>query len=292
MTDEIHYSDEWIARAKRVPLWVNLPFARRVRFQDQAERLHRITMSGAELLTTRADFVEKVNQALYDTSSEEERHEAEVQLKGWKELAVLANKEIDRGFSLLHGHLLVGLWGAAEAVVSDVLEAWLREAPTAIVETRKAIVRMTSQELLQSTRDERLRAASNALIAAGIGDGVEQDRRGIGRFQHYLSIVGIDGSAPKRIADRLFELQQIRHLFAHTAGEADAAFRANCPHVLLVGDRFVKIDPSSFFMYVQELHHYMTLLHHRCLDRYEELGLPLRDTSSDENQDEEGVGDS
>src|SRR5207249_1147639 len=95
---------------------------------------------------------------------------------------------------------------------------------------------------------------------------------GITRFESLLDPVGLSGSYNSVLGQNLYEMQQIRNVFAHKRGEADARFVSLCQHLRYrVGDR-LHIDSVTWSDFTMTTVAYAEVILRRMR---EELGLPL-----------------
>src|SRR5438046_5033638 len=111
-------------------LWFEMPGDR---FDDYAsEELDLVSMScvgigqlrGAEAM---AEAIFMAEDVLGKT-----RGDRKQQLQGARKLTAFAEKEIERGFPLIHAHSLVGVWGALEVYVRDLITTWFLNVPEAL----------------------------------------------------------------------------------------------------------------------------------------------------------------
>jgi len=153
------------------------------------------------------------------------------QLKEAEELASLAKTEIESDFRLLHGHSLVGVWGALEAMASDLVLAWLINVPEVRMRPQVAGIKVSLVEFERLSSEERMHKIVREL------DRASSSRAGIARFEDLLDTVMLSGSYDSALAQNIYEMQQIRNLFAHRRGVADMHFVTACPQLgLSVGE--------------------------------------------------------
>jgi hypothetical protein len=153
-------------------------------------------------------------------SEEQNRRIAEA-----KERAAFAKRENDEGFPLLCAHSLVGLWGAFEAAFEDFLAAWLVAHPANLADAEPIRLRVSAGDLLVMSEQDRVRLVLAELIRS---QSVES-RMGISRFERVLGRVGLSDEVSETVKRQIFEMQQVRHLWAHRGGRPDEAFRSRCP---------------------------------------------------------------
>jgi hypothetical protein len=144
--------------------------------------------------------------------------------------ATIAESEIASDFRLLHGHSLVGIWGALETMVVDLVAAWLLNVPGAreVEQIQKIRISIAKFEAMEPI--DRMVAIVRELDK---GEGT-----GIDRFERLLDPVFLGGSHPVELAENLYIIQQLRNVFAHRRGVADKRFVTACPFFdLAVGDK-------------------------------------------------------
>jgi hypothetical protein len=148
-----------------------------------------------------------------------------------EELSSLAKVEIESDFRLLHGHSLVGVWGALETMVSDLVLAWLINIPQARQMPQIAGIKISLAEFESLNSEERMSTIVSELDRASLS------RAGVARFENLLDAVMLGGSYNSTLAANLYEMQQIRNVVAHRRGVVDRRFVAACPQLgLRVGD--------------------------------------------------------
>lgn len=138
-----------------------------------------------------------------------------------------AAKEVQQSdFALLHAHSVMGLWGALEAAVEDLVATRLVRHPELFAEPALAKIKLPVSVLAMS-RWDRARAIVTALQRESGSD----NARGLGQFDKLLRPVGLGGDYTSRLREAFVFAQQYRHLVAHRAGRADEQFMTACPKV-------------------------------------------------------------
>jgi hypothetical protein len=187
-----------------------------------------------------------------------------VRMRRWTDAAQV---EIDSDFALMHGHALMGAWGALEAMVDDVARTWISHSNS--VATRQVFLRLKVNigEFMAMSEEEQ---ASHLLEevrrdkAAGIASG-------LGQFERILAPLGVDGPVDPGIRRALFFAQQLRNVIAHRGAVADRRFVDACPTLgYAVGDR-VRITSPQFFDIVAAMEGYAVMIADRVRPL---LGLP------------------
>jgi hypothetical protein len=100
-----------------------------------------------------------------------------------------------------------------------------------------------------------------------------ESRAGLNRFEELLHAVGLKWPRNDVLAENIYEMQQIRNVFAHKRGIADAQFVNACPHLdYQVGD-VVKIGRDTWLDFTLTTVAYSETLIHRMQGH---LGLTVR----------------
>jgi hypothetical protein len=160
---------------------------------------------------------------------------------------VRASKLIDRAedeshddYPLLHGHSLVAIWGALETMSIDVVIAFLTHRREARTTEKITQIKVSYSMFEDLTTEERADAIAHQL------DRQQDLRSGINRFEELLGAIGLSGGHDPTLAKNIYAMQQMRHVFAHRRGIADATFVDACPHLgYAVGDRIL-IDRAAW----------------------------------------------
>jgi hypothetical protein len=199
--------------------------------------------------------------------------------------AEFAQKECESGFPLLHAHTLVGLWGALEAAVEDLVVGILVNEPPALRKEVFAKVRLPLSEYERLEQDERMRFLVRELQrGAGFAG-----RQGIESFETILGTVDLSGGVDPEIKKAVWEAHHLRNVIVHRGSFADRRLVMNCPSLgLQVGDA-VTITNESLHKYSRALVGYATAVVHRMRKRY---GVNEPPTSGIRNAGEGDAGDS
>lgn len=138
------------------------------------------------------------------------------------------------GFAILHAHSLLGLWGALECYVDDILRFGIEYFPELLSGDAFIKVKVSVSVIV----DPDVNPID--VIALELGRQTKADlNQGIGRFECVLKPVNLDGAVPKVVVDAVYEAQQIRNVWAHRGGVADARFVEKCSQLKpVIGERF------------------------------------------------------
>ncbi|WP_392751145.1 hypothetical protein [Streptomyces sp. LN590] len=207
------------------PVW-KAPFVRFVTYLEDAERLVQLAYTGAKAILSIHKLFDLVEE---DGDSSDERVKRERQV-------TLAQTEISSDFKLLHGHSIVGIWGALESLIEDVVECWMAFRPEVLMHQNFVKIRVPLAEFLSLSDEQRVR-----LLVSEVQRDLKLDlRSGVTKFEKLLDSVGLGGPVDPRIRDALFEAQNIRNVLAHRAGIVDQRFVDSCPSFgLSEGDQMV-----------------------------------------------------
>ncbi|AZI61357.1 hypothetical protein RQN9TF_09490 [Rhodococcus qingshengii] len=152
-----------------------------------------------------------------------------------------AQKEIDAGYPTLHAHSLLGLWGAFECLVEDFFKATIKADPGLLSGDAFAKIKLPI-DILFASDDERAETVLGELTRATSSE----KSIGVTQFERILRPINLGGSVPTRVKDAVFQAQQIRHIWAHRGGVADATFVGRCPARAKTGEK-VQMDTEEFF---------------------------------------------
>jgi len=100
-------------------------------------------------------------------------------------------------------------------------------------------------EFLKLSKDDQMEFLLEKLKAE-VNSGL---KIGLGQFKVLLEPIGLTGKIPDQISKLILELQQSRHLIAHTNGKIDNRFLVRCPWLnFVIGDK-LRISPFKFQQY-------------------------------------------
>jgi hypothetical protein len=245
---------------KGAPEWALKPFTR---YLDEVDKLHdlfTISTRGIAVLRGMPKLIETLAEVGANSESDLDEGKAKKdkeKLENSKREAKLAQAEVDSGFPLLHAQALVAIWTLLEAAISEFLEAWIKNQPSAIQidQIQKLQIRLGEYE--RHVGDSRF---------AYIVDQLEQKyakentRYGYERFEKLLSLFDLRSDIPPRLNKALIEFSQIRNCIVHKAGIVDNQLLHSCPWLTYkIGER-IKIDGKVLGTYVSATTSYVTIL--------------------------------
>jgi hypothetical protein len=151
---------------------------------------------------------------------------------------------------------LVGVWGVFESAIDEFVVSWIAARPDDVTLPPDIEIKLPPEAVLSPDLRKRAELLFQSLRKRrGLPYG-----RGVGRFGDALRVVGLDGPVPPGVADAVYEMQQVRNLYAHRGGRVDERFVASLPHLpLAVGDA-VPISPVMAYEYYGCLASYATVI--------------------------------
>ncbi len=208
-------------------------------------------------------FLYEYDQDNKEISPEELSHHEKKIAKATDD-AEFAKNEIDLGFPRLHAHFLLGIWGAHESLVENIVFSWLCndskvwERP----EIRKVHISLADYEIL-TTREDRARYVINQLQKSTKFTSAPA----IAKMESLLDDIGLGGSLDEELKKKLFELGHIRNAIAHNSSIVDIKLLNNCPWLeYKVGERLL-ISCRGFTEYKIVLESYGTILLNRVREK-------------------------
>lgn len=112
---------------------------------------------------------------------------------------------------------VMSTWSAFEAWAQDFTKGLMREDPHVLEQQAVQDRKYTMSDLL-APEEDRIDTVYRALNAS-LGR-----KRGVDRFEDLFRIFNLSAGVPKVIKDKFYAAQMVRHVWAHNAGIADAAF--------------------------------------------------------------------
>ena len=211
------------------PQWLTKPFDECVTYIDQSSMLVLLSRFAVTELRDNDpswfgdEYAGIPRGGLNSDSTLEREHDSEV-------IADLARDEVSHDFALLHAHSMVGIWGAMDAWIHDLLAAWIRRVPQSFPQLAEFLgnargqvrVKLEAQSLLHGTQDAVASTLVEAIVATLKDRG---DRtRGVDWFEARLRAVGLGrcGEELPESAGLLLSMEIVRHSYAHSAGHPAA----------------------------------------------------------------------
>lgn len=159
--------------------------------------------------------------------------------------AEFAQRELDRGFPILHSHAVVALWGILEATIEDVVLEFLGADPASLTHPSIASIRIPLAEFEQLDRPDRLRF----LLAEYTRSSKADLKLGVNRFETLLELVRLSGPVEEGLRRDFFEHHQVRNAIVHRAGLADRRLLTQCPWLGLTVGAPIVISHERYLQY-------------------------------------------
>lgn len=243
----------------RLPKAVGDAYEAWSQYVEQVESIVHLTHDGFRMTQN----IPELYEVLYGDMPDPEGKYA-LMIEDAKGKASSAKRESEAGFPIVHAHSLLGLWGALECLVEDLFLATLESEPSILAEEPFRKIRLPVSMLLADSNAERLRAILSEATRASDADLA----LGVSRFERLLRMVHADGPVPSRVKDSMFQAQQIRNVWAHRGGYADARFVERCPQLgFSIGQR-IDLNARRFLRYMHGFHMYGLVIMNRFLVRY------------------------
>ncbi len=223
----------------RTKEWLRGPFDRYRNYVEQTFRLVSLAITGISRMTKDHQLTEAIiNYDMTASNIAEQTPDQQGQIAEAQKRADLATQEVEQGFPLLCGHTIVGLWGAFEAAIEDFLARWITYSPSSLEAIPQLRLRIPATDFMQANDQERAR-----LLLTELSRNLQADARlGVSRFEELLNRFNLGGNPEDEVKRQVFEMQQVRHIWAHRGGLADAPFKERCPWFDVDIDQQVKVD--------------------------------------------------
>jgi hypothetical protein len=244
----------------RVPEYALQPMKDLLRYVQECERLLDISIRGISVLRAMPQAINAIAKAEGDHCSEEHQRS----LKHSQELATFAQNEVDSGFPLLHSHTLVGVWGALEAAVEDMLVGILTNEPQLLASESFAKIKITLADFELLDREDRMRLLLQELARS---QGATP-RQGIDKFEALLRMFDLSGPFDDQFKKILWEMHNVRNVIVHRRSLADRRLVKNCPWLFLKAGDSVVITHDALHGYSVAVLTYLTDIINRLCERY------------------------
>jgi len=183
--------------------------------------------------------------------------------------AAFAQREIERGFPLLHAHALVANWAALEATVEDAMVAFLVNEPEILRNEAFSKIKVSLADFTVLEPEERMRHLVSELER---NQGVAR-KYGVDRFEALLEPFALGGAVSPETRKDAREMHHIRNVLVHRAGFADRRIVEGCPWLNFRLNQPVTVSNEALQRYDGSLIRYSTELVCRFGTRY---GIDLR----------------
>jgi len=227
-------------------------------------------MNGISMTRARPKALEALAPFKFgDDDPDEETQRAT--LERAKSDSAFATKECEMGFPLLHEFTLVGIWGALEAAIEDLIVAILCNEPEFLSADPFAKVRVPMADFETLDKEDRMR-----LLFKEVQRSLRSDQKqGVNRFESQLDAIGLSGEIRAETKENIWEMHHFRNVIVHRRSCADRSFITACPKFnLKVGER-ISITHQMLGHYTDCLGEYVLAVIRRLAGRY---GLEIKST--------------
>jgi len=235
------------------------PFYRMGEYIYRTQRLTWLAKEGTLLVVRNADLTESLGAQPRASKVFKVTEQVVEEAQRARELA---DHELAAEFPLLHGHALVGLWGALEAWRDEVVSLWVRAYPESC-ELDDVVLKVDAAALLSADADSRVTLVSEALLT-GAGPGA----LGVGFFELPFGRIGLGGGVSDELRRDMLLLQQVRHIWAHCSGRVDQAFLERCPWFDATLGEPVHVSHDRFHQLVSAASDYVCTVMDRACERH------------------------
>jgi hypothetical protein len=198
------------------------------------ERMLHINMVALKNFTILPDLLE-VRQKLF-AASDDVCQPTESEIATNRKDAEWIEKEIEKGYPLLHQHVVVSIWSALEIFCEDLSVFWLASIREAweVEAVRKLKIQVAIFNNLDST--ERARYVIHELQHE-----LKTDlKEGLGRLEPLLDLFSLKPKVGNNLRRSIFELWQVRNNIVHCGSIVDDKLARSCPWLeLKVGERLL-----------------------------------------------------
>jgi hypothetical protein len=251
--------------AQRVPEYAMTPLKAFLKYLDSSLRLLNISVRGMSLLIQLPAFGEAIAVPLREALPEqwkEEEHQA--RMVDAKQTASFAANESKAGFPFIHEFVLVGLWGATEAMVQDLIVGLLLNEPALLQNEQFERIKISLADYEPLDKEERMRFLVTELQRTQRTG----QRQGINAFEPLLECVGLSGEASEAARKSFWEMNHLRNVIVHHRSLVDRHFANACPWIdIKIGER-VCVNEEKLAEYTTMLSGYGVDIVYRLAKRY------------------------
>ena len=253
-----------------LPDWATKPFYEFLDHKRDLAQVLLLSINGISMLRGRYQAIKVLREI------EDEGAETCDELKAAAEQKTLAQREVDKGFPLLHEQATVFLWGSLEALIRSFVASWLgnRQEAWQSPDVKKLKVNLGDYEALDPG-DRCLWVVD--LLDKATGAPL---RVGVNRFDELLRPFGLQGPFPDDAKKTLFELSQVRNALMHRRGRADRRLIDACPWLELSPGDQIEISHKMWRRYNSVVGMYVLKLIDRVGEAFGFERLDLKDKPS------------
>lgn len=182
------------------------------------------------------------DQGILNETENNAKAESRTRIQRFEENAKFAKEQIEKGFPILYGLAIVGLWGALEAFVEDLSVDWIKRHPVVLQNDAIARIKVPLAEFDSLNSEERRVFLVREIASIN-------KKSGISGFEDLLGLLGISGSVDRELRRIIFEMHQTRNLIVHRASIADRKFVESCPWLKYKTGDTISITGRQYSMF-------------------------------------------
>lgn len=252
--------------AERVPAYAMAPLKAFLKYLSSTLQFLDLSVRATSFLVNMPAFVELLAVPMRATQSDkwkEEEHQA--QLVKARETAAFAEAESKAGYPFLHEFVLVGLWGAMEAMVEDLMVALISNEPVLLRNEQLSKIKIPLADYEPLDKEQRMRFLVTELQRTLR----TAQRQGINAFESLLDCIGLSGSVSEPAKKSFWEMHHLRNIIVHHRSQADRAFIDACPWFgFKIGER-ISITVENMNLYTTMLAGYALDMVYRMAKRFD-----------------------
>jgi hypothetical protein len=259
---------------ERVPAYAMAPLKAFLKYLASTMQLLNVSMQGISVLIGMPAFVELLAVPLRATLTHDwKEEEYEASLTKAREAAAFAEAESKAGFPFFHEFVLVGLWGAMEAMVEDLVVALISNEPVLLGNEHFSKIKIPLADYEQLDGEHRMRFLVTELQRTLR----TTQRQGINAFEPLLDCVGLSGEVNEPAKKSFWEMNHLRNVIVHRRSLADRTFIDACPwFALKIGER-ISITAENMDRYPTMLAGYGLDMVYRMAKRFDVEMPPKED---------------
>jgi hypothetical protein len=228
-----------------------------------ALKMLALCVHGINIVTRRPEMVQRVID-LTISAEKEVTPDLKSDLESATKQAAFAENELKNGFPFLNAQALVGIWGALEAAVEDMLVGILMNEPKSMEKDEFTKIRVPLPKFEVLDKEDRMRfLLSEAQRAQAVGS-----VQGVDTFEKALQLFDLAGAVDGETKKMMWEMNHLRNVFVHRDSIADLHLVQACPWLnLSTGDR-VLINEEKYGFFSDAVYEYLKTLTRRLAVRY------------------------
>ncbi|MCX5370310.1 hypothetical protein [Streptomyces sp. NBC_00103] len=147
-----------------------------------------------------------------------------------------------------------------EYLIEDLVEAWVVFKPEVLAGPVFSRVKVPLADFLGMSEADRI-----TFLVSEVQRDLKLDlKSGATKFEKLLGAVGLDGPVDQHVRDALYEMQNIRNVWAHRGGVADRRLVEACPSLAFSEGEEVNIGTSEYGRYRHALVAYVGIVFNLC----------------------------